>query len=66
MKDGTVHDFVMKTATHLTGEAVLEKFRMNTEKVLGKEKAATAIELVQRLEKVKDVAQLLDAVTVPA
>ena len=64
LKNGTVHDFVMQKATHLTGEAVIEKFRMNTEKILGKEKAGTAIELVQRLEKVKDVAQLLDAVTV--
>jgi 2-methylcitrate dehydratase PrpD len=63
MRDGTVHDVLMKAATHLTGEAVLEKFRRNTESVLGKEKAGTAIELVQRLEKVKDVAQLLDAVT---
>jgi 2-methylcitrate dehydratase PrpD len=64
MKNGTVHDFVMQKATHLTGDAVLNKFRMNTEKVLGKDKAGTAIELVQRLEKVKDVSQLLDAVTV--
>ena len=63
MKNGTVHEFVMQKATHLTGDAVLDKFRMNTEKILGKEKVGTAIELVQRLEKVKDVAQLLDAVT---
>jgi 2-methylcitrate dehydratase PrpD len=66
MRDGTVHDFVLKTATHLTGQAVLDKFRMNTEAILGKEKAGTAIELVQRLEKVKDVAQLMDAVTLAA
>ncbi len=36
---------------------------MNTEKILGKDRCATAIELVQRLEKVKDLAQLMDAVT---
>jgi hypothetical protein len=66
MKDGTVHDFVMKTATHLTGDAVLDKFRMNAEGILGKERAAKAISLVQRLEELKDVAQVLDAVTIGA
>jgi 2-methylcitrate dehydratase PrpD len=63
MKDGTVNEFVMKVARHLQGDEVIEKFRMNTEKTLGKEKVGTAIELVQRLEKVQDVAQLMDAVT---
>jgi hypothetical protein len=63
MRDGTVHDLLMKTATHLTGEAVLEKFRLNAEHVLGKDRCATAIDLVQRLETLTDVAQLLDAVT---
>jgi len=66
MRDGTVHDFVMKTAMHLTGEAVLEKFRLNAEGILGKDRAATAIDLVQRLEELTDVAQLLDAVTLAA
>jgi len=63
MKNGTVHDFVMQKATHLTGDAVFVKYRMTTEKILGKERVGTAIELVQRLEKVKDIAQLMDAVT---
>src|SRR5690606_25387043 len=63
MRDGTVHERLMKTAMHLTGEAVLEKFRLNTETILGKGNAGMAIELVQRLEKEKDVAQLLDVVT---
>jgi len=62
-RNGTVHEFVMKTAMHLTGDAVLEKFRVNTEAILGKERTASAIELVQRLEKLPDVAQLLDVVT---
>jgi 2-methylcitrate dehydratase PrpD len=66
MKDGSVHDFLMKHATHLTGDAVLDKFRMNTEAILGKERAAAAIDLVQRLEQVTDVSQVLDAVTGPA
>ena len=63
MKDGTVHDILMGTATHLTGDAVLDKFRMNTEAILGKERAATAIDLVQRLETLSDASQVLDAVT---
>jgi 2-methylcitrate dehydratase PrpD len=63
MRDGTVHDFVMKTAMHLTGDAVLEKFRLNAERILGKDRAANAIDLVQRLETLTDVSQLLDAVT---
>ena len=63
MKNGTVHDLLLKTATHLQGDDVLNKFRMNTEAILGKEKVGSAIELVQRLEKVKDVSQVLDAVT---
>ena len=52
----------MKTATHLTGDAVVEKFRLNAEHILGKERTTIAIELVQRLETLADVAQLLDAV----
>jgi 2-methylcitrate dehydratase PrpD len=63
MRNGTVHELVLQPARHLTGDDVLAKFRMNTEKVLGKERVETAIELVQRLERVKDVAELLDAVT---
>ena len=63
MRDGTVHEIAMGTATHLTGDAVLDKFRMNTEAILGKERAASAIDLVQRLDKLPDVAQLLDVVT---
>ncbi|HZN26845.1 MAG TPA: MmgE/PrpD family protein [Burkholderiales bacterium] len=63
MRDGAVHEIVMGTATHLTGDAVLDKFRLNTEAILGKERAATAIDLVQRLEKLSDVSQLLDVVT---
>ena len=63
MRDGTVHDFVMKIAMHLTGDAVLDKFRLNAERILGKDRTATAIDLVQRLETLTDVAQVLDVVT---
>src|SRR5687767_14141148 len=63
MRDGTVHDLLMKTAMHLTGDAVLDKFRLNAEHILGKDLASAAIDLVQRLETLTDVAQLLDVVT---
>jgi hypothetical protein len=63
MRDGIVHEFVMKTATHLTGDAVLDKFRLNAEAILGKERCGAAINLVQRLEDVTDVAKVLDVVT---
>jgi len=63
MRDGRVHDLVLGTAMHLTGDAVLDKFRLNAEATLGRERVALAINLVQRLEKLKDVAELMDAVT---
>lgn len=64
MKSGQVHDVVLGTAYHLTGDAVLDKFRLNAEAVLGRERVAQTIDLVQRLDKLKDVAELMDAVTV--
>jgi 2-methylcitrate dehydratase PrpD len=63
MRDGRVHNLVLGTAYHLTGDAVLDKFRLNAEATLGKERVAQTISLVQRLEKLKDVAELMDAVT---
>ena len=63
MRDGKVHDIVLGTAYHLTGDAVLDKFRLNAETTLGRERVALTIDLVRRLEKLKDVAELMDAVT---
>ena len=63
MRDGKVHDLLLGPAYHLTGNAVLDKFRLNAEATLGRERVALTITLVQRLEKLKDVAELLDAVT---
>jgi hypothetical protein len=63
MRDGKIHDRVLGPARHLTGEAVLEKFRLNAEATLGRERVASSIELVQRLESMKDVVTLMDAVT---
>lgn len=63
MRSGEVHDILLGTAYHLTGEEVLDKFRLNAEATLGRERVARTIDLVQRLEQLKDVAELLDAVT---
>lgn len=63
MRNGRVHDLLLAPAMHLTGEAVLDKFRMNAATVLGTKRTARPIELMQRLEKLKDVAELMDAVT---
>ncbi len=63
MRDGRVHDLVLGPAMHLTGEAVLDKFRANASVVLGRERTALPIELVRRLDTLKDVAVLMDAVT---
>ncbi len=66
MRNGVVHDLLLGTAHHLTGAAVLDKFRLNAEATLGRERVALTIQLVQRLEKMKDVAELMDAVTIEA
>jgi 2-methylcitrate dehydratase PrpD len=63
MRDGRVHDVVLGTAYHLQGDAVIDKFRLNAEPTLGRERVALTVTLVQRLEKLKDVAELMDAVT---
>ncbi len=63
MRDGSVHDVLLAPAMHLTGDAVLDKFRANAGGVLGRERIARPIELVQRMETMKDVAELMDAVT---
>ena len=63
MRDGRVHDVVLAPAMHLTGDAVLDKFRTNAAAVLSRDRIARPIELVQRLDTLKDVAELMDAVT---
>jgi 2-methylcitrate dehydratase PrpD len=66
MRDGRIHDLRLGTAHHLTGDAVIDKFRLNAEATLGRERAALTIDLVQRLEKLKDAAELMDVVTTEA
>jgi 2-methylcitrate dehydratase PrpD len=65
MRGGRVHDMVLAPAMHLTGDAVVDKFRANAAYVFDRERIARPIQLVQRLEAVADVGELMDAVTVP-
>jgi 2-methylcitrate dehydratase PrpD len=63
MRDGRVHDVVLGPAMHLTGDAVIDKFRANAGVVFDQEKVGKPIQLVQCLEELDDVTELMDAVT---
>jgi 2-methylcitrate dehydratase PrpD len=63
LKDGTVHEVVFGPAMHLTGDAVVDKFRANAGFVFNGDRIGRPIQLVQRLEAVKDVTEVVDAVT---
>lgn len=63
MRDGRVHDVVLPTAMHLTGDAVLDKFRANAGVVFDREQVGRAVELAQHLEAIADVTELMGAVT---
>jgi 2-methylcitrate dehydratase PrpD len=63
MRNGRVHDVVLGPAMHLTGDAVVDKFRANAGFVLDRAQVARPIQLVQRLETLADVTELMDAVT---
>lgn len=63
LRDGRVHDVEFGPAMHLTGDAVIDKFRANASYVLAKQRIGRPIQLVQTLEKLGDASQLMDAVT---
>jgi 2-methylcitrate dehydratase PrpD len=63
MRDGRVHDVELGAAFHLTGEAVLDKFRANAGCVLHDDKTAQVMQVVQRLERMEDANTLMDLVT---
>ena len=65
MRDGYVHDAELGPAMHLTGDAVIDKFRANASFVLDQEKIGQGLQLVQGLEDLEDVNALMDAVTLP-
>ena len=65
MRDGHVHDAELGPAMHLTGDAVIDKFRANASFVLDQEKIGQGLQLVQGLEDLEDVNALMDAVTLP-
>ena len=64
MRGGRVHDVVLGPAMHLTGDAVVDKFRANAGFVFDREQVGRSIHLVQRLETMANVAELMDTVTV--
>ncbi|MBI3329042.1 MAG: MmgE/PrpD family protein [Nitrospinae bacterium] len=63
MRGGRVHDVKLGPAMHLTGDAVIDKFRANASVVFEPERVTQVIRLVQRLEAVDDMTELMDAVT---
>jgi len=63
MRDGRVHEVELGPALHLTGDAVIDKFRANASVVFEAERVTQAIRLVQRLEALDDMTELMDAVT---
>lgn len=64
MRDGRSHDIVLAPAMHLTGDAVVDKFRANAAYVFDRARIERPIQIVQRLEDISDVNDLMDAVTV--
>jgi 2-methylcitrate dehydratase PrpD len=66
MRDGQMHEVVLGPAMHLTGDAVIDKFRANAGFVLDQEKIGKCIQVVQRLETLDDVNALMDVVTTGA
>jgi len=55
---------VLAPVMHLTGDAVVDKFRANAAYVFDRERIDRPIGLVRRLGAVADVGELMDAVTV--
>ena len=63
MRDGRTHDVVLDPAMHLTGDAVVDKFRANASFVFDQEQIGQPIRLVERLEEMDDVNELMDTLT---
>lgn len=66
MRDGRVHEVILPKAMHLTGPAVVDKFRANAGRVFDRERVSRTIQLTGRLEALADVTDLMDAVTMTA
>jgi 2-methylcitrate dehydratase PrpD len=63
MRDGGLHDVELGPALHLTGDAVIDKFRVNAGFVFDQEKVSEPIRLVQNLDELGEVSALMDTVT---
>ena len=64
MRDGRLIDMELGPAAHLTGDAVVDKFRANASFVFGHDEIGKPIQLVQRLDDLGDISELMDSVTV--
>lgn len=65
MQNGHLHDVELGAAMHLTGDAVLDKFRGNAGYALDQQNIDQTIQMVQGLADMADVNALMDVVTVP-
>ena len=63
MRDGGLHDVELGPALHLTGDAVIDKFRVNAGFVFDQEKVSEPIRLVHSLDELGEVSTLMDTVT---
>jgi 2-methylcitrate dehydratase PrpD len=63
LRNGRRYDVVLGPALHLTGDAVVDKFRGNASAVFDQEHLDQPIQLVQRLEELDDVTALMNTVT---
>jgi 2-methylcitrate dehydratase PrpD len=65
MQNGRTHEVQFGTALHLTGDAVLDKFRANAGFALERQEIDQTIQMVQNLAAMDDVNALMEVVTVP-
>ncbi|MBI2172323.1 MAG: MmgE/PrpD family protein [Chloroflexi bacterium] len=63
MKDGTEHKVELGPAMHLTGDAVVDKFRLTAGSVFKSDALGKAVQTVQKLETLPSARNLVDAVT---
>ena len=63
MRDGQLHDVNLGAALHLTGDAVIDKFRANAGFVFEQEQVGQPIRLVENLDDLENVSKLMDTVT---
>ncbi|MCH7931895.1 MAG: MmgE/PrpD family protein, partial [Proteobacteria bacterium] len=61
--DGTEHEIDLGPAMHLTGDAVVDKFRANAGVVFDQEQMSQPVRIVEHLDELDDISSLMDTVT---